>query len=1004
MGGVDSTPFGHCPVKSLRADDTVPQSHVTRMVFRLGQDLLETETPRYPCVVVYRVGGGSYRRLDEGSRVLLAGETDPGQPTGVSGLNGVYEMGYRVGAGRGADKIVTLVPRSRGSTSLYVWVEEEGRGYVCWGDQRWVPAPKEPPSTANLIARVVPEGQDPGSVLSPSTVLLFGNGAPPEDKGIGVVDMVRASTPLRPPAGAVAVVQGLWGYSRSAKVTHQYRQVQLWFTPRGEGYDVGGSGLVREEGSDSPDLVAFKGSCEAIDPPGNFEDFAIALFVRHQASMVLSEAPPAGKTLSGGGEDLWGVKRAKRRKKWKPTLEGWKRASRSLLPPQLPKEARLPLSKWEATLSVLAEDGNRYQLVPSEDVEDVLFRVYNDPATGAMSGAAAMQRMVRQAYVGIRGRDVREFLERQALRQRMDRQALAVTKPPRPRYPNHWWQIDFTILSKPLVEAENSMYRYVLVVTDIFSRYAWAFPIGTRHQINIMSQPFRNLVNQTGFLPCRMGDRRGGRGRRTNCQHTVVPYLEWLFLQEGAPEVLQGDNEFRTNAMEVLCNRYGVELRFSRPMTPQSNGRVERINKTYKSIQRRFQHERRVASWIDILMRAIARYNRTPHSATGLPPLEVYKGRRVRVNPLALSLTNGQTAERQEEEALERRFSSGDFLDALPEDARQHYRHTALVQGLGGPLLRAEQLDDMRRHALRRAATNRLTRLENDWAADHSICRAMTKHPYATLRPGQLVRIRTRRKPTSRTPQRLFWTRQLYVVVSADPVKAGLNATGEATHSPVDDALQTLGLEHGADAGAIAGAYTRLSRGRGHGGGAVQAVERLPDPDGRRAAAGGLVLTPSPWSACDRSCRRRTPGCAPGRSRAGGGARWFGGGTGSRGRALRVSRAGDAVPCGGRAEPRGALPRVLPVDGEARARVVGPAQPGVGQPGGQISAVERRVEAPGRESAAPGQLGPVVLADGAGGDGEPDGSAPHAGSVGRARGRPRAAERTETGNANRDRR
>ena len=54
----------------------------------------------------------------------------------------------------------------------------------------------------------------------------------------------------------------------------------------------------------------------------------------------------------------------------------------------------------------------------------------------------------------------------------------------------------------------------------------------------------------------------------------------------------------------------------------------------------------------------------------------------------------------------------------------------------------------------------------------------MTKHPYATLRPGQLVRLRIRRNPNSRQAQRLFWTRNLYVVVSADQVKQGLQEMG----------------------------------------------------------------------------------------------------------------------------------------------------------------------------------------------------------------------------------
>ena len=701
VGDVDTTPFGFCSVGSLLQDDTARPGDVTPLVFGLREDRLEGRTPPSASEVVYR-SGGSYRLLEPGTLVLLAGETDASLPRGVSRLNGVHEVEILPGADAGADKVVVLRPRERGSRGLFVWVESEARGYVSWGDTdagavRWEPSPPPPASTANIVARLAGPGEDdPGALPSPDTLHLQGNGTPAAMAAIGeMLDSKSAPLP-RPPRGAPAVVQGLGGTSRSdgGEVTHRYQQVQLWFeeSDRKDGvYQVGGSGMIIGASEDRATLVSLSGVCTAIDPPGNFEDFAIALRVRPHATFRVEEtvAQENGESAEPDTHgDEWGTAQARRRlrnkTKWKPTVAGWKRASRSLLPPPLPREARLPLSQWEATLSILAEDGNRYQLVPVEDVQDVLFRVYNDPSTGAMAGSASLQKIIRHAYAGIRGRDILEFLDRQALRQRMDRRLLAVTKPPRPRYPNHWWQFDFTVLGEPMRQAVNHVYRYVLVVTDIFSRYAWAFPIATRQQIKMQSGAFRNLVTQMGVLPCRMNDHRGRKGRQANCRHTVVPYLEWLFLQEGAPAILQGDNEFRSNAMEVLCKRYGVELRFSRPMTPQSNGRVERINKTYKAMQRRQMHERRTQSWVDLLMRSIARYNRTPHAVTGRAPIEVYKGRRVRLNPMLLSLTNDQTAEEREEAALDKRFSRGTSWRACPRTPGST-TGTCCVAGLGAP-------------------------------------------------------------------------------------------------------------------------------------------------------------------------------------------------------------------------------------------------------------------------------------------------------------------------------
>ena len=159
---------------------------------------------------------------------------------------------------------------------------------------RWEPAPPAPKSTANVVARLVPAGEpDPSALPSPDTLYLYGNGAPPSPVTLG--ELVRSEpVPLpRPPPGALVVVQGLWGVSRgnSGAVTRRYQQVQLWFTPSDTGgYSVGGSGVVAD-GSGEATLVSLSGTCVAADPPGNFEDFALALSMHTHSTFRVASRP-----------------------------------------------------------------------------------------------------------------------------------------------------------------------------------------------------------------------------------------------------------------------------------------------------------------------------------------------------------------------------------------------------------------------------------------------------------------------------------------------------------------------------------------------------------------------------------------------------------------------------------------------------------------------------------------------------------------------------------------
>jgi hypothetical protein len=81
------------------------------------------------------------------------------------------------------------------------------------------------------------------------------------------------------------------------------------------------------------------------------------------------------------------------------------------------------------------------------------------------------------------------------------------------------------------------------------------------------------------------------RAIKTKSAENVRDCLLELFTTFGAPDILQSDNgsEFRNEIVDALCAEFGIDRVYGRPYYPQSNGGVERVNRTAKT---------KLASWI----------------------------------------------------------------------------------------------------------------------------------------------------------------------------------------------------------------------------------------------------------------------------------------------------------------------------------------------------------------------------------------------------------------------
>ncbi|KAL2077722.1 hypothetical protein ACEWY4_027226 [Coilia grayii] len=161
-----------------------------------------------------------------------------------------------------------------------------------------------------------------------------------------------------------------------------------------------------------------------------------------------------------------------------------------------------------------------------------------------------------------------------------------------PKAPLHIVAMDFLTLSRP-----TDRYQNILVVTDLFTKYAWAVP----------------TTDQTATTTARA------------LWTTVIQSF-------GCPETLHSDQgpNFESKVVQELCELYGCKKTHTTPYHPQGNGGCERFNQTLLSLLGTLEAEEQ-SRWVDHLPSLLQAYNNSIHSITGYAPAYLMFGRHVRL-------------------------------------------------------------------------------------------------------------------------------------------------------------------------------------------------------------------------------------------------------------------------------------------------------------------------------------------------------------------------------------
>jgi len=143
------------------------------------------------------------------------------------------------------------------------------------------------------------------------------------------------------------------------------------------------------------------------------------------------------------------------------------------------------------------------------------------------------------------------------------------------------------------LEVSKGGYQYILVITDLFTRYAVAIPT-------------KNLSAKT----------------------TALAFNNNFVVHYGFPGRIHSDQggSFENKVIRELCNLTGMEKSRTTPYHPAGNGMTERFNSTLLNMLGTLDPELKV-EWHSRVSSLVHAYNCTPHSVTHLSPYFLMFGR-----------------------------------------------------------------------------------------------------------------------------------------------------------------------------------------------------------------------------------------------------------------------------------------------------------------------------------------------------------------------------------------
>ena len=218
-------------------------------------------------------------------------------------------------------------------------------------------------------------------------------------------------------------------------------------------------------------------------------------------------------------------------------------------------------------------------------MEKILSAYYNPSNPGSYGGRERLFRQLQNE--GISRKDVSKFLEGEETYQLHKDRKSRFNRNKVISYSKDWnWQADLVDLSK--LARYNQGYRYILVVIDVMTKYAWARCMKTK-QAGDIKRAFENIFELDGRKPVRLQTDRG--------------------------------TEFTSDWMRNFYKNNDIYY-FTTFTKTFKCSIVERLNRTIKSRMFRYFTRNNSKSYVHVLEKLMKSYNNSYHSSIQMTPKE----------------------------------------------------------------------------------------------------------------------------------------------------------------------------------------------------------------------------------------------------------------------------------------------------------------------------------------------------------------------------------------------
>eukprot|EP00057_Strongylocentrotus_purpuratus_P015075 XP_011669549.1 PREDICTED: uncharacterized protein LOC105440753 isoform X1 [Strongylocentrotus purpuratus] len=233
-------------------------------------------------------------------------------------------------------------------------------------------------------------------------------------------------------------------------------------------------------------------------------------------------------------------------------------------------------------------------VVPNSLIPRVLQELHGDPSSGHFGAHRTIQRAESMCYWPFMNKEITDYCNTCTACESFRLPTPKHQAPLRPITTTRPLEMVFADIAE--LPSSRRGFRYILVVTDHFSKYVNIFP----------------MKDQTA---------------PTIAKHLFEEYVK----EHGIPETLHTDQgrQFESRLVQELCSKLGIKKSRSTPYHPQGAGIVERCNRTIKDqLAKYISHQG--GEWDTHINQVQLAYNTSTHASTGLTPYYIMHGREAR--------------------------------------------------------------------------------------------------------------------------------------------------------------------------------------------------------------------------------------------------------------------------------------------------------------------------------------------------------------------------------------